>query len=574
LHNPWLTCYHVGMYIRTISRKNKDGSVVRYVQLAHNYYDGQVKQARAKVLYNFGREDQLDRESLRRLVHSIARYLGPEEALKVEAQWDGETPLKFVSSRGLGASWVLNEMWKGLKLDRLFSGMLKTRQYRSDIERAIFAIVANRALSPSSKLPIEEWVAKDTFIPGLGELPVQQMYRAMDFLLGAKEDIEREVFFQTANLLNLEVDLLYFDTTSTYFEVEDVTEDDVRQRGHSKDSRPDLPQVVIGLAVTREGIPVRMWVGDPPKVGAGDTPDMNVIPEAKRDLAGWKLGRVVTVVDRGFCSESNLRELQRAGGHYIAGERIRSGKDGAEAALGRAGRFQTVRADVEVKEITVGDGEKRERYILVRNPKEAERDRAKREEILARVKEEIDKIGDLKGAPHTKACCELVAHPTLGKYVKTDKRGQPHVDKAKVKAEEKLDGKYLLRTSDDTLSPEDVALGYKQLYEVEDAFRTLKTTLDLRPVYHRLEDRIRTHIVLCWLALLLVRIASVRTGQTWPQLRTTLERIHVGAFASKNGNVLQRTELTAEQERLIELLDLPKPPLFIAVTPSGTKTQS
>ena len=235
----------------------------------------------------------------------------------------------------------------------------------------------------------------------------------------------------------------------------------------------------------------------------------------KRDLAGWKLGRVIsTVVDRGFCSESNLRELQRAGGHYIAGERIRSGKDGAEAALTRAGRFRTVKDNVEVKEITVGDGEKRERYILVQNPKEAERDRAKREEVLARVKEELDRIGDLKGGPHTKACCELVAHPTLGKYVKTDKRGQPHVDKTKVKAEEKLDGRYLLRTSDDTLSPEDVVLGYKQLYEVEDAFRTLKTTLDMRPVYHWLEDRIRAHIVLCWLALLLVRIASVRTGQT------------------------------------------------------------
>ena len=162
------------MYIRTISRKNKDGSVVRYVQLAHNYYDGQAKQARARVLYNFGREDRLDRDSLRRLVHSIARYLGPEEALKVEARWDGEAPLKFVSSRSLGASWVLNEMWKGLKLDRLFSGMLKTRQYRSDIERAIFAIVANRALSVPGhgKIPTSGQTFSplpDTIVPSLGQ---------------------------------------------------------------------------------------------------------------------------------------------------------------------------------------------------------------------------------------------------------------------------------------------------------------------------------------------------------------------------------------------------------------------
>ncbi|MEW6244341.1 MAG: IS1634 family transposase [Bacillota bacterium] len=128
------------------------------------------------------------------------------------------------------------------------------------VERAIFAMVANRALKPSSKLAIEEWVAKDTLISGLEELASQQMYRAMDFLLEAKEEIERDVYTQTANLLNLEVDLLYFDTTSTYLEVEDTDEDDITQKGHSKDHRPDLPQVVVGLAVTRDGIPVRVWV--------------------------------------------------------------------------------------------------------------------------------------------------------------------------------------------------------------------------------------------------------------------------------------------------------------------------
>jgi len=168
--------------------------------------------------------------------------------------------------------------------------MLKPRHYRADVERAIFAMVANRALAPSSKLAIEEWVAKDTFILGLDELAVQRMYRAMDFLLEAKEDVEREVFFQTANLLNLEVDLLYFDATSTHFEVEGVAEEDVRQKGHSKDSRPDLPQVVIALAVTREGIPVRMWVGNPPKVGAGNTPDMNGDPRGEAGPCGMETG--------------------------------------------------------------------------------------------------------------------------------------------------------------------------------------------------------------------------------------------------------------------------------------------
>jgi hypothetical protein len=233
----------------------------------------------------------------------------------------------------------------------------------------------------------------------------------------------------------------------------------------------------------------------------------------------------------------------------------------------RAGRFKTVRDNLEVKEIVVGSGEKRVRYVLVRNPPEAERDREKREEVLGRVREELRKIGDLQGEPHTRACCALITHPSLGRYVKTDRRGQPRLDADKIRAEEKLDGKYLLSTSDDTISAEDVALGYKQFYEVEDAFRTLKTTMSLRPIYHRLEDRIRAHVLLCWLALLLVRIVSLRTGQTWDQARRVLERMHVGEFGSKDGRVLQRTETTPEQARLFKALKVKEPPRFLALIP-------
>jgi len=319
--------------------------------------------------------------------------------------------------------------------------------------------------------------------------------------------------------------------------------------------------VVVGLAVTRDGIPVRSWVWP------GNTNDMTVIQEVKKDLIGWKLGRVITVLDRGFCSEENLRLPRRAGGHYIVGEKLRSGEERTEEALSRAGRFKTVRENLEVKEIVVGDGEKRVRYVLVRNPLEAERDRETREAILGRVNEELRRIGDLKGEPPTKACCALVAHPTLGRYVKTDKKGQPRLDQAKARAEEKLDGKYLLSTSDDSLSAEDVALGYKQLHEVEDAFRTLKTTLSMRPVYHRIEDRIRTHVLLCRLALLLVRVASVRTGRTWAEPRRVLDRMHVGEFGSKDGRVPRRTETTPEQAQAFKALKVKEPPRFLALIP-------
>jgi len=394
-------------------------------------------------------------------------------------------------------------------------------------------------------------------------VPVQQLYHSMDFLLEADSAIQHDVFFSVANLFNLEVDLLYFDTTSTYFETEG--EDDLRKNGHSKDHRPDLPQAVIGLAVTRDGIPVRCWVWP------GNTGDMSVIEEVKKDLNGWKLNRVISVIDRGFSSDDNLRYLQRAGGHYIAGERMRSGMENVEQALSRPGRFKPVADNLEIKEVVVGDGEARIRYILARNPKEAERDKSKRELILSKIREELVKLGDLGGEPHCKACCELIAHKSYGRYLKMDTQGQPHIDKAKVKSEERLDGKYLIRTSDDTLSSVDVALGYKQLYQVENAFRTLKTTLELRPVYHRIEDRIRSHILLCWLALLLVRVIENQTGESWTKLRRTLSRIQVAELKTSSGSITKTSNLNPEQKQLFKTLEIPEPPKVLDLSQNRKK---
>lgn len=264
--------------------------------------------------------------------------------------------------------------------------LLRDHKYDLPVERALFALVANRALAPSSKLAAERWVAEEVVIPALPQVPVHHLYPAMDFLLAAEEEVQRDVFFATSDLLNLEVDLLYFDTTSTYFEVEEEDADTAdrpgwRKRGYSRDHRPDLPQVTIGLAVTREGIPIRCWCWP------GNTHDATVITQGRRDLVGWKLGRVVTVVDAGCTSEDNLRTLQRTGGHYIAGEKLRSGKATVEAVLRRPGRYQAVRDNLEVKEITVGVGEARVRYLLVRNPKEVERDRRQRAVTALRIPE-------------------------------------------------------------------------------------------------------------------------------------------------------------------------------------------
>jgi hypothetical protein len=542
------------MYLRSTKRTNKDGSVVKYLQLAHNERHPETGSPVAKIIYNFGREDQVDKEALRRLMQSIARVLSPEEHAAVQMGVDiGSVSIK--TDKALGGVWVLEQLWEKLGIRAALERLLADRQFSTPVERAIFAMVANRALAPMSKLAIEDWVENDVTITGLSEVQVHQLYRAMDFLIAHGTEVQESVFFSTANLLNLEVDLLYFDTTSTYFEVEPDPDDEeeLRRLGHSKDHRPDLLQVVIGLAVTREGIPVRCWVWP------GNTSDMEVIAEVKNDLTGWKLGRVITVVDRGFSSAENLRHLQRAGGHYIAGERMRAGMNSVEQALSRQGRYKAIRDNMEIKEIVVGDGEARARYVLVRNPVVAERERQLRERALEELREELKRLKPCEGEQHSKAVCELMASRRYGKYLKLGSDGIPRIDQAKVKQEARLDGKYLVKTSDDTLSAEDVALGYKQLLEVEDAFRSLKSTLELRPIYHRLADRIRAHILICWMALLLVRVAETRVGDTWRKIRAQLERIRIVEIETPDGRVVQRTEISPAQRGILTSLDIPEP---------------
>ena len=546
------------MYIRKTSRKNKDGSRVTYLQLAHNVWDPEKGYARPEIIHNFGRTDELDFSALERLVRSICRFLDPEAVLRYESMLEGKGEVAIRNPRAYGGPWLLDQLWERLGIRGVLEGLTADRGFRTSMERLIFAMVANRALSPQSKLGVDEWVREDAYVEGLGQFSYQQWYRAMDFLLESAEEIGREVYWSVSNFLNLEVDLLYFDTTSTYFEIEEEDED-FRRRGYSRDKRPDRPQAVIGLAVTRDGIPIRCWVWP------GNTADMSVIEEVKRDLVGWKLGRVISVLDRGFASEANLRTLQRAGGHYIVGEKMSAGKPEVEEALSRSGRYQGVRDNLEIKEIVVGDGEARKRYVWVRNPRQAERDREVREDLIAHIEGELQNLRYLPEGQHTRAICALHSHSVYGRYLRQLKDGQLRLDRGKIKESERLDGKYLIRTSDDTLPAEDVALGYKQLVDIEDAFRTLKQTLEVRPVYHRLEDRIRSHIVLCWLALLLVRVVERATGESWRKTRKTLARIIMADIVTPHGTMTQRTEVTSEQKAIFDALKMETPPRVIDI---------
>ena len=426
---------------------------------------------------------------------------------------------------------------------------LDDRNFTTPIEKALFAMVANRALAPSSKLAIEQWAANEVYLGSDENLQAQHFYRAMDFLLEHTEAIEKEVFWSTASLLNLTVDLIFFDTTNTYFEIDEPGPSELKAYGKSKHKRDDLPQVTIGLAVTREGIPVRCWVLP------GNQHDSKCVDQVQKDLNSWNLGRVVWVMDRGMTSDENRRVLQRAGGQYIFGEKL-SGNHLSEEALNRPGRFKVLEDNLHIKEVYVGQGTGRRRYVIAYNPQQAKLDQISRQQIIERLSCELEALNQKN---KTKAQCNLLLHRSMGRYVKELKSGKLKIDKAKIQQDEKLDGKYLLSSSDESLSAEDIARGYKQLLEVERAFRTLKSTLDLRPVYHSKDDRIRSHVLICWLALLMVRIAEVETGMTWPTIRREMQHLHLGEFLTKKSRILQHTELTQPQQNILKSLKITPP---------------
>lgn len=559
------------MHLRVTKVKQKSG-IAEFVQLVESERHPETGVPRARVIQHLGRKDSLDIEGLRRLVKSISRFTGEpaaEQGRLFELAGNEKAPFEFLGSRSIGAVWLLDGLWKRLGIDAVLRKLLAERDFTSPIERLLFALVANRAVDPSSKLAMEEWVAKDVVVPGLETVGSEQLYRAMDFLLTASAAIQEAVFFNVANLLNLEVDVIFLDTTSTYFEVEAEDDEDpdarmhLRQRGKSKDNHPELPQVVIGFAMTRQGIPVRCWTWP------GNTSDQTVVEEVKRDLNGWKLGRVVTVADAGFNSEKNRRILQQAGGHYIIGERLRGGKKGEPVeALSVGGRYTAYEDGLEMKEVKIGKPEDANyrRYVIVKNPEMARRDKAKRDDIVAAVEAELAKLKRIKDDDeHHKAECELRAHKTYGRFVTQTPKGRLTLNREKIANEERCDGKFMISASDHSLSAEDIMYGYKALWAIERTFRDMKHVLDLRPVYHRVSDRIRAHVLLCWMAMVLVRVAETETGETWSSLRAEMGRQMLGTFQCKQGEFQQISRATVSQTTAYKACKVALPPLIYSI---------
>ena len=551
------------MYLRLTKRKNKNGDVVEYYQLAHNKRHPVTRKPVAEIIHNFGRADKLDREELVRLCQSIARVCGldindpfAEDTDEKERQNDFTDDIRIIRTVSLGCPFIIETLWERLGLKKILSDIMAAKGLRIPYERALLAMTANRLCEPSSKLGVWDRWLSTVYLPSCNDLRLKHMYEAMDLLHEHSETVEKNVFFEVANLFNLEVDLIFYDTTTASFHIdyEDDPDDDnatIRKFGHGKEG-VWAPQVVIALAVTREGIPVRSWVFP------GNTTDVKTIEKIRSDLRGWKLGRALFVADSGMNSEDNRKELARACGKYLLACRMASVSAIKRQVLGKPGPYSIFADNLQAKEVIVGDGERRIRYILCYNPKEAERQKRHREEIVESLVRELGRHKNMSAA--NQWAIELLASKRYKRYVSINKAGNIRLDKAKIKNVEKYDGKWVIETNDDTISLEDAARGYKGLMVIERCFRSLKRTqIKMTPMYHWATRRIEAHVKICVLALMIERIAELECDMPWHKIRQSLNGIQATEFFRINHRVLMRNELTDKNKNILKSLKINPP---------------
>ena len=491
--------------------RSKGSGGRHYLQLVENErVEGRVRQ---KVLASLGRVDELEASGqLVRLTESLARLTEELEAVRLASD------LEARSAQALGGMLAVARLWSELGLDTLIRRVGRGRKVEFDLERAVFAMVANRVLDPRSKRGLMSWI--ETVAWPEGEFPeLHHLYRSLDILADAKDDLEVRLHQRVRDLFNQELDLVLYDTTSLYFH--SAEQDALRRRGHSKDKRPDLPQAVLGLLLSGDGLPIGH------ELFSGNTYDGNTVPEVLDRLKErFHLRWLIFVGDRGMVSEKNLEALDEAGYDWIVGVRLRTRPQLADVLLSDPGAFRSVAENLEVKEV-FSDGI---RYVLCRNPDQARRDAARREAVIERLEQRLKKSG-VKG---------LVTRSGFGRFLRIHGE-EATIDREKVERDARYDGLWVLDTSTD-LPAKDVAEAYKSLWRVERAFRTLKSPLELRPVRHWTEPRIRGHVVVCFLAFL---------------VRTALERrlFEEGGLQASFGQVLDA--LHRVQQVQVEVKGIP-----------------
>ena len=472
----------------------KKAGPYQYLQIVENRREN--KKSVQHVIATVGRMDQMQAKGqIETLTRSLSRF--SEKVLLILS----EKSDIHAEAKRIGPGLVFGRLWKELGIDAILHGLLADRKFTFDVERAVYLTVLHRLLPSGSDRSCDKWHC-DYLIQGVDDLSLHHLYRAMAFLGSEIEDqkdrtflprctkdiIEEELFHRHQDLFTA-LDIVFFDTTSLYFEGEGG---DIGELGHSKDHRPDLNQMIVGVVLDREGNPVasEMWPGN-----AADV--TSLFPVIQRIRSRFPIDKLCIVADRGMISGDTAAYLEKEKISYILGARMRKVKEVRQDVLSRAGRYREVYPEgrsskdpspLKVKEVLVDD----RRYILCLNERQARKDAADRQSIIDALSEKI------KSNPKS-----LVGNKGYRKYLSLD-RDTVSLNQEKVEEEKRFDGKWVLKTNT-ALTAEQVALKYKELWQVEQVFRDMKSVLDTRPIFHQRDETIKGHVFCSFLALTLIK---------------------------------------------------------------------
>jgi len=537
------------------ARVKKSGKY-QYLQIVENRkIKGKVKQ---RVIATIGRMDRLQaKDQIETLIRSLSRF--SEKALLVLS---GKSDV-IAHAKKIGPPLIFERLWEELGIKKVIKGLLSHRKFEFDVERAIFLTVVHRLFVSGSDRSCEKW-KRDYKIDGVEGLSLHHLYRAMRFLGKPTEDqtaatpfsprctkdlIEEGIFLERRDLFT-GLDLVFFDTTSIYFEGSGG--EVIGQKGNSKDHRPDLNQMVVGAVIDNKGKPVccEMW--------PGNTADVKtLIPVIDRVRSRFYVGQFCIVADRGMISAENVRELEQREIPYIFGARMRKVKEIREDVLSHPGRYREVRpegslskdpAPLKVKEVVV-DGK---RYIVCLNPRQARKDARDRQAIIDSLQEKI------KTNPKS-----LIGNKGYRKYLKIDK-DSVSINQDKIQWESRFDGKWVLMTNTD-FSAEQVALKYKELWQVEQVFRDIKSILETRPVYHQKDENIRGHVFCSFLALVLRKELDRRLEKCgysfeWADIKQDLKALQEVEIEDNGKSLAIRTECLGTCGRVFRAVGVAIPP--------------
>lgn len=458
-----------------------------YVNIVESRRDeGRVRQ---RVVANLGRLDVLQAKGdLLQVIQGLVAQCPQVRLVQAERVRD----LGVERDRSWGPVLIFERLWEELGMPGLFHQLTARTRYEFDVERCAFAIVLQRILAPGSDRKGAHWV-RTVEARGFERLRLAHFYKTVGLLWRWKDRIERHLYERGLDLFNQGLDLVFFDTTSTYFE--GTNWEGWAKRGFSRDHRPDHLQLVLGVVMRRDGLPVSC------EIWPGNTADVKtLVPVVKGLQKRFKIGDVVLVCDRGMVSAANLQAIEKAGYKYIVGMKMRRLLEVREQVLRRAGRYREVKHNLHVKEVWVDD----RRYVICLNPERAKKDREDREAIVAKLEDKL-RSGGVKS---------LIRNRGYGRYLKVVEKSV-EVDQSRIKQEERYDGKFVLRTTTD-LPASEVAEAYKQLTWIERLWRELKDVVAVRPIYHhQKKDNVRGHIFGSFLALYLTAELRRRLEEQW-----------------------------------------------------------